>query len=257
MCTVSWISQPGEYDLFFSRDEQRSRALAQPPRRNQTGETAWLAPRDPQRGGTWILANAHGLTVCLLNAYTLTQPNPLTSPTASRGNLPLILADAKNMEACRQRLEEGVRSDHYDSFCLLCLVPNAPPAWWIWNGSDLHRVSDPVNPPLTTSSFDSQRVRRRRLATFQTVIEDKQQPTSVDLLRFHQCPGESARAETVRMSRPDARTVSLTRGTLTDSALRMAYAEREDDAGFSSWQTVSIPRSIGTVPQNDDTEAST
>jgi len=241
MCTVSWTFQPGGYDLFFSRDEHRRRAVARPPRREVTGGVAWLAPQDPQGGGTWILANAHGLTVCLLNAYTLPRPTVLTAPTASRRGLPLMLADAADLETCRHRLEEGIRSERYDTFFLLGFPPGGAPAWWIWNGTALHRVSDPVHPPVTTSSFDPERVRRARLDAFQSLVGEGE-PSSEDLLRFHQCPDETARAATVRMSRPDARTVSLTRVTLANQTLQMAYAERAEDAGFSSWQTISLER---------------
>lgn len=253
MCTVSWNVHPEGYDLFFSRDEQRNRVVAQPPRKNIGEEVAWVAPYDPQGGGTWILANSHGLTVCILNAYTSDHSPTGNIPTTSRGTIPTALSDAGTIEACHQRLEQCVEEKRYAAFFLFCLSPSGQAANWLWNGNTLDRTSGFVHPPITTSSYESESVCRARLDAFQSITRDAPL-SSLQLLHFHQCPGETACAETVRMSRPDACTVSLTHVTLQNKKLQMAYAEREGDAGFSRWQTLTIPR---TTPVPSATEIST
>ena len=100
MCTLSWVYHSKGYRLLFTRDEGRGRSPALPPEirsadpiearehsygtaeemdsaRSHIGSPAtqnrdlkYLAPRDPDGGGTWILVNAAGVTICLLNHYS-------------------------------------------------------------------------------------------------------------------------------------------------------------------------------------------
>lgn len=77
MCTVSWDTSSTADLLWFNRDEQRSRSVAEPPRQHNLPEgLSVLSPVDPDGGGTWIGVNECGLIVCLLNAYDLGTPPP-------------------------------------------------------------------------------------------------------------------------------------------------------------------------------------
>jgi len=247
MCTVSWQHHADGYDLFFSRDEQRSRALGQPPREHGGDGTRWLAPRDPQGGGSWIVANSHGLTVCLLNAYDI-DPQPHRAPNTdrpararSRGWLPVELAAARNLADCQRRLQRVLTLATFAPCLLLCLQPRGTVACWQWTGSMLHRIGDPVRPPLTTSSHESDRVTRSRHAVFDLTAASGA-PSVEQLRRYHECPDQAADASTVRMSRPDARTVSLTHVQVRDREVAMAYAARDGDGGFDSALRRSTPR---------------
>src|SRR5262249_50292824 len=53
VCPLSFRLERGGFELWFSRDERRSRAPARPPALTHTGGTQVLAPRDPEGGGTW------------------------------------------------------------------------------------------------------------------------------------------------------------------------------------------------------------
>ena len=44
MCTMSWLRNEAGYDLFFNRDEKRSRLPAEPPAIRRVGSTTVLAP---------------------------------------------------------------------------------------------------------------------------------------------------------------------------------------------------------------------
>ncbi|MDT8321298.1 MAG: NRDE family protein [Xanthomonadales bacterium] len=69
MCTLSWKPQAGGYVLRFNRDERRERSPAAPPAALQRGGMRFLAPRDGAAGGSWLLVNAAGLSIGLLNHY--------------------------------------------------------------------------------------------------------------------------------------------------------------------------------------------
>lgn len=211
MCTVSWRFHQEGYELFFSRDEQRSRPPGEPPRPHCREGAAWLAPRDPQGGGSWIIANSHGLTACVLNAYGMVSPAVNSRPTRSRGEIPSALARAADLASCQQTLERLLVPGAFAPCFILCLFAPSSAAWWIWNGTVPRRVGGAIHPPLTTSSHDSARVTEDRQQAFRRLVGSSNNATSKQLRRFHECSEQTADATTVRMSRPDARTVSLTR----------------------------------------------
>ena len=57
MCTVSWRLDADGYELLFNRDELRTRAEGLSPSRHEAANTGFVAPIDPDGGGTWIAAN--------------------------------------------------------------------------------------------------------------------------------------------------------------------------------------------------------
>ena len=71
MCTLSWVHDPnnGGYHLFFNRDEQRDREPATPPEIDHSGALPFVTARDTRAGGTWLLTNAHGISIATLNHY--------------------------------------------------------------------------------------------------------------------------------------------------------------------------------------------
>ena len=104
MCSISWQINAEGYDLFFTRDEQRSRPPAEAPRINEAVEGAsYLAPTDPQGGGTWIFVNEHGLTGALLKAYELIGRTPDGGGTAQSGPLAGFACRSDNGRNIRQR----------------------------------------------------------------------------------------------------------------------------------------------------------
>jgi len=242
MCTVSWRFQRDGYELFFNRDEQRTRPAGEPPRLHRRDENVWVAPHDPQGGGSWIITNSHGLTACVLNAYGISTTSIAPRPTTSRGQIPPTLAAATDLDSARSILESMLLPGTFAPCFVLCLSPNASAAWWIWNGTLLHRVGGTIHPPLTTSSCDSASVIRIRREAFRQLIGPGRGATSRELRLFHECPGQSAHAASVRMSRPDARTVSLTRVIVDSVRICMTYAERDGDDGFRPAVECPLPR---------------
>src|SRR6266487_3365185 len=105
MCTVSWVQTPEGYHLLCNRDERRSRAVALPPRIQARGWVRFIAPVDPDSGGTWIAVNEFGVSACVLNGANLTRRLPLTSNGStkiprSRGLLLRDLVWANSTDEC-------------------------------------------------------------------------------------------------------------------------------------------------------------
>lgn len=237
MCTVTWTARPDDgYQLVFSRDEQRTRLAARSPLVNHRADVSWLAPQDPEGGGTWIFANGHGLTACLLNFYDApAPPPPPPEGRESRGRLLQALAASPDPESFGRLLAQLAVPGRHLPCILLALAPAARALAWTWDGRQLAPRPAPTPGILTTSSFDAPRVVPARHAAFAAWREEDAQ----DLPDFHRATSASPDAFSVRMSRPDARTVSLTEVVCTPSegCLSMSYFPREADGPFSSGQT--------------------
>lgn len=94
MCTATWAFRggPGAWtlELGFNRDEHRSRPKAHPPRlrRPAAGGRAFIAPRDPLGGGSWLAVNDAGICLALLNRYPADGPAFRPPGTPSPGGSP-------------------------------------------------------------------------------------------------------------------------------------------------------------------------
>ncbi len=203
MCTASWWFSPDNqrYQLWFNRDEQRTRALAHPPVTHTNGATTWLCPHDPQSGGTWLSVNQHGLTVCLLNNYAAPHP----AAALSRGALVLACAAAPDFAVIHALVHEH-RWRALPGFHLLALQRGGHAQSWHW---DTHELITNIAPssPFTTSAFDSTRIIAERQSVYQKLpAHDPDQ-----LATYHDQHNPARSAESVLMARPDATTVSQSR----------------------------------------------
>ena len=94
MCSVSWLLEDNGYQVFFNRDEQKTRALAMPPKQYRVNGVDIIMPLDPTGGGSWISINEFGLSLCLLNNYQGIVPDGLL---VSRGLLLKNLSSSRNI----------------------------------------------------------------------------------------------------------------------------------------------------------------
>ena len=88
MCTLTYLLTEHGYEIYFNRDEQRSRLLAIAPQFNPNLKAIY--PIDANGQGTWLAVAQSGLCLALLNNY----PAPATSVnknSISRGQLILSL----------------------------------------------------------------------------------------------------------------------------------------------------------------------
>lgn len=219
MCTASWFFTDHGYELFFNRDELRSRRRALAPSHFQAGNLDALAPTDADAGGTWLAANSHGLTVALLNRYQDSSPCATPSRRRSRG---LLVRDLVSETGIPQVLDQLKRLDPtvYDPFTLLLLDPQGEARTLFWNGRQVSKPTRAVA-PLASSGHEPLSVPEARLQLWAALGK----PDRQSCLRFHGSHQPERGAISPCMHRPDARTVSLTHVRVDNLRVAMDYAD--------------------------------
>ena len=226
MCTLTWRRRTGgSYEVFFNRDEKKTRGVAEPPKRFEESGVRFLAPRDPDAGGTWMLINERGLLVCLLNRWHEegTRP-PESGGGVSRGHLVWKMAGLENVPAVEERLRSeelaGVKP-----FEMIAFDPVGERGWH-WNGRRL--VPSTLEMPICSSSFHFEEVAAARRSRFHELKYARS--TGRDLLEtFHSDTGDGPSASTVRMCRTDAQTMSRSHVTWAARVGRWRYWEEQPD----------------------------
>lgn len=220
MCTVSWRHDSGGYEVFFNRDELRSRSAALPPRRIERDGLEILSPVDADAGGSWLTVNTYGVTIALLNRYGIKTPAGSYASVRSRGQLVLDLAPAESQGQALERLR-AVELGDYQPFTLLVLGIGSQP---LMTASDGHRLEAPSRPeaPLVSSSHDTAAATRARLDLWRRTVDLRDAST---LAAFHRSHWPERGAASPCMHRQDAKTVSSTHLQVTGDTIAMAYAD--------------------------------
>lgn len=235
MCTVTWRRAGPSYEIFFNRDEQRSRPSAHPPSVLGAAPRCFIAPIDPRAGGTWLAVNEAGLSVCVLNYYDGQRAPPPPRP-CSRGHLVL---DQMPLAAAPEVREALARTDlhRYPAFVLLAFDPRTAVCLH-WDGRALRSEAlTDERRPISTSSFDTDEVLRERRARYDALVgRGDSEPEA--LLRFHRDTIPRGGAYSVWMERADAWTVSFSRVTVEPGEIRFLYQSRD----ASPPVVVSCPR---------------
>ncbi len=220
MCTVSWIRSGAVLEVLFNRDERRSRAPASPARADACRGVRFVAPRDGDFGGTWTLANEHGVVLCLLNYYQRERP-AAAGPFTSRGLLVLDLAGAPSAAAALAGAA-GRDLDAFQPFTLLAF-DGAASALVQWDGAAATaRDLAPAESPFVSSAFDVEAVRQTRRAALERLADG----TAIDgelLERFHRSHEPRQGSLSPCMHRAEAATQSLTRIAVDERTVRVAY----------------------------------
>lgn len=204
MCTLTWRREPkGIFEVFFNRDEKKTRRQAEPPREftNPDGRR-FLSPIDPDAGGTWMLANAMGVVVCLLNRWHERHVE-IAEPVYSRGRLVSGMAPMENVPAVEEQLRRRDLT-HCRPFTMVAFDPVGERRFE-WNGRKLRRME--LEMPLTSSSFRYEEVLQARKDWFDEVV-DRDGGLREQFWKFHSEWRDGPSAQTVRMCRPDAQTMS-------------------------------------------------
>lgn len=231
MCTVAFVPLPaGGYRLGHNRDERRARSRGLPPRRHTRAGVTFLAPSDPDGGGTWIGVNDSGLTMCLLNASE-PRPGRLPPEPPSRGAVLRELLHLEGAGEVEARLEEQrSKLANVRAFHLVVAEPAAPgrPSRSVrfrWDGESLER-DDHEGPRLyVSSSLDPTGAERERCHSWHDLLRSHPEPDGATL-RAWLCSHEPERGPlSVCMHRPEARTVSRTLVTVAGGEIEMAYLD--------------------------------
>jgi len=171
MCTLTWLTHSNGYEVFFNRDEQRTRPRSEPPKYDP--ETNSIMPIDPQGKGTWIAVNNSGLTLCILNNYQA-KPKSLKRNHLSRG---LIIPHLIKHQQYTQLLSDflNIDFDNYMPFWL-CIFPGnltkhtESPYAYQWNGESL--TEEKTYQPFTSSAVMLEEVKKERSMCFERYIKN-------------------------------------------------------------------------------------
>ncbi|MBL8763422.1 MAG: NRDE family protein [Phycisphaerae bacterium] len=230
MCTVSVIRRSGGsrgvgagIRLVVNRDEQRSRAEALPPRWFACGgdgpERAFraIAPIDPNGGGTWVAANDRGLVLCVLN---LNGPGLIQGSESRGGVIPKLIGAADTRAAMAAWSELDLT--RIGPFRLLMIDGAGEGSgggvietrWEGPGGRGAVTVEQHTLPGCWVSSgLGDALVRGPRLGLFRRMVMDagcSEQDIESRQDAFHAHTWPDRPHLSVRMTRSDARTVSVT-----------------------------------------------
>lgn len=222
MCTLTWIRRESGFELFFNRDEKRTRGRALSPRVHERSGRRWLAPVDADGGGTWIGVNEFGVAAALLNGDR--SSDQAERNWTSRGLLVDSLLDALSCREIEVRLRKRDLS-RFRSFTLVMLDPVSPALLATWDGSELaldHREEG--HPPLCSSSLDSTRATRVRRELFAEMVAEHGSIDADLLERFHTSHRPERGPWSPCMHRDEAQTHSFTRVRVGAREVELRYA---------------------------------
>ncbi len=207
MCTLSWLKSEQGYQVFFNRDEQRTRQQALPPQHFSSEGTAVLMPIDPEGNGSWISTNEHKLSLCLLNFYQGSAPS---SQLVSRGKLLRMLSHHTSLTMLNQQLQSTdlLRYAPFTLVAFSSLSDNSKSILEVqaiqWNGQSIQHFTP--QSPFTSSSVKFEEVSKSR---YQSYLNKGESKTERELTAFHSTHEDIKSYKSVCMHREDAKTVSF------------------------------------------------
>jgi hypothetical protein len=225
MCTLSWLYHGNNhYEVYFNRDEQRSRLPALEPQGLLIDGVHCVMPIDPVGGGSWISTNEHGVTVCLLNYYQGETPK---GSLISRGLIVKRLASCSSSQNVDLRIMD-MPLGRFAPFTLVSFdtrrTANETVAW-TWDGETLS--CNHAFAPIVSAAIHFEQASQFRLDLFNELVLSM--PRS-DIGRcFHQFYSADFPHLSPLMVRDDARTVSFTSVIVSSSKQEMNYRSVDDD----------------------------
>lgn len=221
MCTLSWVRRLDGYSLLFNRDERRTRGAGLPPTVQLRSGVRFIAPADPEGGGSWASVNDQRLALAILNQYEV--PQPATRPPASRGQLLLGLAEVGSQVEAWGRVRAAPLRQ-YAPFTLAVFEPGLPVLLLGWDGERLSdRTQGQSGLVITSSSVAQDQADQARRKLFLELMEGGGALDEDLLEQLHRSHLPVEGPLSVCMHRPDAETVSLTRISVSPSQVTLSY----------------------------------
>ncbi|HYA49725.1 MAG TPA: NRDE family protein [Streptosporangiaceae bacterium] len=222
MCTLSWLPEPGGYRLWFNRDERRTRTAALSPQRRTHGSLPFVAPLDPEFGGSWIGSNARGATFCLANRYH----GAPTMPPANRISRGLLLASLLDAPTCLEVAARVERAElkRFEPFTVAGFEIGSTVLLLQWNGRRLDAAQHPgPGLVLTTSGHDQAEVEAARRRLFDDAVTRAGGWTPALLRELHGSHLPIRGPASICMHRDEAETVSLSEVAVQASRVAFTY----------------------------------
>ena len=222
MCTVTFIARRNGYAIGMNRDENLSRVQGLPPAQHQVNGRAAVFPSEPS-GGTWIGVNDARVTFALINWYTV--PTRVSDQPVSRGQVTLSVLGFDDPEAAEDELLRYPLVQT-NPFRLIGIFPESHSVVeWRWDLRCLQRVAHDWQTNIWVSSgYDEPGADIARRKTFQTAIRAGVAQDLRWLRQLHSSHDPAPNPYSICMHRADARTVSYSEVSATDSAVEMTYS---------------------------------
>jgi hypothetical protein len=223
VCTVTIVPYDDGFRLVCNRDERRDRPEAIPPTDRRLPHRTAIYPQDPVGGGTWVGVNDAGLAAALLNRSVNAGAPAGERPLRSRGLIIPPLLDAGSVAEAAD-LAADLDPALFNPFRVVVLQPMV--AWVLTSDGVTLSVERPdVTRPLmlTSSSLGDELVFAARHRLFERLVIRHENAWLQGQADFHdhQWPGRGEIS--VRMERPDARTVSRTIVDVTSRGIELDY----------------------------------
>jgi hypothetical protein len=243
---MTWYRRDDGYEVFFNRDERRSRKPGLPPRILRR-TTRYIAPADGDFGGSWIAVNESGVTLALLNGY-VDSDDGTTEPAegfTSRGLLLTLLIDELSIDGVLARLET-VPLKPYRSFLLTVFDAVGGGVLARWTDGRLS-IEDQIDDlmPIVSSSFETTEVSRSRRSVFAQMVSAGRLRSSRLHLAFHRSHIPERGPRSTCMHRPDAETVSFSRVEVDRREIRLHYVGHAPCRGLPGDPPLVLARRAG------------
>jgi len=221
MCTITLIARRNGYALGMNRDEKLTRVAALPPAQHRVGSRDALFPSEPS-GGTWIGVNDVGVTLALINWYSVAAR--VVRQPVTRGEvvkLALLSDSAAMADASLTRLPLAL----VNPFRLIGVFPaNKAVVEWRWNLKRLERIDHHWRTNTWISSgFDERGAQQMRGSIFGEALHHRSVGTANWLRRLHRSHGSGCGPYSTCMHRKDAATVSYTEVQVSRHRATMRY----------------------------------
>jgi len=225
MCTISFIPADNRVFITHSRDENKRRSRAIPPKEYTINGTRLLFPRDGDAGGSWIACNRNGAAAVLLNgAFTKHVYQPPYKK--SRGLAFLDIATAADLLTGYRTTDlEGI-----EPFTVILWNNNALYECR-WDGVQKHISMPDPRLPHTWSSvtlYDESVIAIRK-KWFCEWLQRSAGPSMEAVIAFHLSAGDGDPKNDLLMNRGEVFTVSITAMEITKGYTAMNYLDLKDN----------------------------
>jgi len=221
MCTVSFIARQQGYLLGMNRDEQLTRPAALPPRPQRSNGVTVVHPAEGS-GGTWISLNETGVTLALINWYSV--PARVPHDPISRGEVVRRTSAASTPRAVDAELKH-LWLARINPFRLIGIFPATREVIeWRWNRQRLERRRHGWKVRQWISSgYDERGAQRIRSRTFRQESAQTDFGRRSWLRRLHTSHAPECGPFSTCMHRADAATVSYSEIEVSASRAALRY----------------------------------